>query len=59
MFELSFRKRLAQLFCPHDYYPVAMTDSYHEIGGSKHEKVVFYKCRECEHVQISKNDSEN
>lgn len=54
MFEIPLKKRLQQFFCKHNYFPVAVTDEYIEIGSEKKEKVVVYKCIECEHVQITK-----
>lgn len=52
MFEIPFKKRLQQFFCKHNYFPVSVTGDYIEIGSEKKEKVVVYKCRECDHVQI-------
>ena len=54
MFKIPIRKRLAQLFCKHIYFAVAVTDSYQEIVSMDRCRVVIYECDKCEHVQITK-----
>ena len=60
MFEISISKRISQLFCKHNYYPVVITDHYQEIGtNNNHERATIYKCQYCEHVRIVKKENES
>ena len=52
LFALAFSKRWTQLFCKHNYFAVAVTDNYQEIGAHRHVIATIYKCKKCEHARI-------
>lgn len=49
VFKISFIKRLKQLLCKHNYFPILVGKGEYEYNK---REVIAYECHHCKHVQI-------